>query len=60
MTTAEFRHARQTLGMTAEQMASALGLRSYGARTVRRIEAGALITGPMGLAVQKLLDDAAR
>lgn len=57
MTTAEFQAARQKLGMTHEQMAAALGLRAHGSRTIRRIEAGGLITGPMALAVAKLMDD---
>ena len=57
MNTAEFQRARHTLGMTKPQMAAALGLGKNGWRTILRIEQGANITGPMGLAVQKLLDD---
>lgn len=58
MTTGEFKRARQSLGFTSAQFAAALGLAKNGSRTIERIEAGANITGPMALAVQKLLDDA--
>jgi DNA-binding XRE family transcriptional regulator len=60
MTAAEFKRARETLGYTPQQMAAALGLATHGKRTIQRIEnEGATITGPMSLAVQKLLDDRA-
>lgn len=59
MTTEEFKRARKLLGYTGVQMARALGLSpTNGERTIERIEAGATITGPMRLAVLKLLDDA--
>ena len=57
MTNAEFESARHTLKMTKPEMAAALGLGKNGWRTILRIEQGANITGPMALAVQKLLDD---
>lgn len=55
MTTAEFKEARKTLGMTTVGFAAALGLGRHGKRTIERIEAGANITGPMALAVAHLL-----
>ena len=58
MTPTEFKQSRHSLGFTAEQMARALGLGKNGERTVYRIEAGGNVTGPMSLAVRKLLDDA--
>ena len=58
MTTAEFKRARKALRMTRPQLAAALGLGKHGDRTILRIEQGANITGPMRLAMQKLLDDA--
>ncbi len=58
MTTNEFIAARQGLGLTRPELAVALGLKGESSvRTIERIEAGANITGPMALAVQKLLDD---
>jgi DNA-binding XRE family transcriptional regulator len=60
MTTDQFIAARRTLGYTRPEMAVALGLKGdHSVKTIERIEAGANITGPMALAVQKLLDDAA-
>lgn len=58
MTTGEFKAARKSLRLTTTALASALGLASNGYRTIERIEAGGKITGPMALAMQKLLDDA--
>lgn len=58
MNTAEFKRARKKLAMNTAEFAAALGLGKHGSRTIERIEAGANITGPMALAVQKLLDDA--
>lgn len=58
MTKEEFKRARKLLGYNTTQMASALGLAANGSRTIERIETGANITGPMRLAVLKLLDDA--
>lgn len=55
MTPAEFKAARKTLGFTGEAMAAALGLGKNGIRTVQRIEAGGIVTGPMALAVAFLL-----
>lgn len=61
MTTDEFVEARRKLGYSRPEMAVALGLKGdHAARTIERIEAGGSITGPMSLAVQKLLDDAAK
>ncbi len=58
MTTQDFIAARQTLGYTRPEMAVALGLKGeHSVKTIERIEGGANITGPMALAVQKLLDD---
>ncbi len=56
MTAAEFKQARQTLGYNPAEMAAALGLGKHGARTIYRIEAGANVSGPMRLAVARLLD----
>jgi transcriptional regulator with XRE-family HTH domain len=49
---------RKALGYNTQQFANALGLRANGYRTIERIEAGGTVTGPMRLAVMKLLDDA--
>ena len=58
MTTEEFIAARHALGYTRPEMAVALGLKGdHSVKTIERIEAGSTITGPMALAVQKLLDD---
>lgn len=60
MNTEQFIAARQKLGYSRPEMAVALGLKGdHSVKTIERIEAGANITGPMALAVQKLLDDAA-
>lgn len=55
MTPTEFKAARKTLGFTGERMATALGLGKNGIRTVQRIEAGGVVTGPMALAIAYLL-----
>ena len=57
MTKDEAKLIRKTLGYSTAEMARALGLGRYGSRTIERIEAGAPITGPMALAIQKLRDD---
>lgn len=57
MTKDEFKSARKSMALNTAEMARALGLGPNGYRTIERIEAGANITGPMSLAVQKLLDD---
>lgn len=57
MTDSEFKSARLTLGLTKIEMAEALGLGANGWRTILRIEQGSRVTGPMRLAVLKLLDD---
>lgn len=54
MTADEFRAIRKRLGLSQAMLAERLGLGANGARTVQRIEKGALITGPMALAIQKL------
>lgn len=53
----EFRSIRRKLGLSQSALAAALGLGDNGVRTVQRIEGGALITGPMALAMRKLADD---
>jgi transcriptional regulator with XRE-family HTH domain len=61
MTSEQFIAARKTLGYTRPEMAVALGLRGeHSVRTIDRLETGASISGPMALAVQKLLDDAGK
>ena len=60
MTSAEFKQARKDLGLTAKALSAVLGLGVHGSRTVQRIEAGGVVTGPMSLAMQKLLDDLPR
>lgn len=55
MTPAEFKSARKKMGMTQQNLADALGLGKNGARTVQRIEAGGIVTGPMSLAIANLL-----
>ncbi len=57
MTPTEFKESRLTLGLTKIELAEALGLGANGWRTVLRIEQGSRVTGPMRLAVLKLLDD---
>ena len=52
MTAAEFRDARQALGLTVEQLAERL---SVDPRTVRRWEDGThTVSGPVGTAMQLL------
>lgn len=59
MTTDEFIAARLALGYSRPELAVALGLRGdHSVKTIERIEGGSNITGPMALAMQKLLDDA--
>jgi DNA-binding XRE family transcriptional regulator len=60
MTKTEFREIRRALGMNTTQLAECLGLGRHGYRTIERIEAGANITGPMRLAMLKLMDGADR
>ena len=55
MDTKEFIDARLEMGLTRFELAHALGLRSDDA--VNSIERGGRITGPMSLAMQKLLGD---
>ncbi len=58
MTCDEFRAARMQLGMSRPELAVALGLKGdHCVKTIERIEAGSSVTGPMALAVRKLLDD---
>lgn len=57
MTSGQFKAIRQRLGLSQIALADRLGLGANGARTVQRIEAGAPITGPMALAMQKLDED---
>lgn len=58
MTPAEFKEARQRLGLSASAMALAIGLAGKNAgRTVRRYEAGdAAVTGPVTFVTLSLLD----
>lgn len=56
MTSAEFKRAREAMGMSRAQLAAALGLAN--SRQIQRIENGSIITGPMGLAMQHLLQNA--
>lgn len=58
MTPAEFKSVRLAMGYNTTQLAEALGLRQHGKRTIERIESGSVVTGPMALAMAKLLDDA--
>jgi len=61
MTTEEFIAARKTLGYTRPEMVVALRMKGENAvRAIEQMESGGTITGPMSLAVQKLLDDHAR
>lgn len=54
----DFIAARKQLGLSRPEMAVALRLRGdFSVKTIERIENGAPITGPMSLAVEKLLDD---
>lgn len=55
MTNAEFKAAREKLGMTKIEFARALGFGPHGRNQVRLIEKGANITGPLSLAVKFLL-----
>jgi len=55
---AQVKRSRKLLGLSTAQFADALGLRANGYRTIERIEAGASVTGPMRLAIMKLMDDA--
>lgn len=57
MTASEFKKIREGLGLSQSDLATALGLGPNGSRTVQRIEAGANITGPMALAMEKLRDE---
>lgn len=58
MTTDQFIAARKALGYTRPELAVALGLKGeHSVKTIERLETGANISGPMALAVQKLLDD---
>lgn len=59
MDATEFKKIRDFLGYSQAELARALGLSFSGARTIQRIEAGAPISGPMALAMQKLRDDRA-
>lgn len=59
MTNEEFKAARETLGYNRFEMAVALRMRGdKSVDAIRRMEENGTITGPMSLAVQKLLDDA--
>lgn len=58
MTSDEFLAARKTLGLSRPELAVALGLKGdHCVKTIERIEGGATVTGPMALAIQKLLGD---
>lgn len=58
MTTEEFIAARHAMGLSRPQLAVALGLKGdHSVKTIERIEGGGPITGPMSLAMQKLLSD---
>lgn len=57
MTGAEFRAARDRLGLSARAMAEALRMGENGGRTIRRYESGERpISGPLSLAVKYLLE----
>lgn len=57
MTPEQFRKIRKKLGLSANQMGTALGLRGDPGRTVRRYEAGDIeITGPVQTAMLAMAD----
>lgn len=57
MDTQEFIAARKQMGLSRPEMAVKLGLRGdHSVRAIETIEDGGTITGPMALAVERLLD----